>query len=174
MTTKRGKWPVAGRLWAVCIGLGGAILGGGAARAAEFTAAQPLLARYCIDCHSGDTVEGEVDLSFTADAAAIGKHAKLMQRVADMVTSGQMPPPESDQPTEEERRVVADWLRAFLAAEARAHAGDPGRVVLRRLNNAEYTHTIRELTGVDSLDPAKEFPPTAAPAKASRTRGKRS
>jgi hypothetical protein len=158
MTTKRGKWPVAGRLWAVCIGLGGAILGGGAARAAEFTAAQPLLARYCIDCHSGDTVEGEVDLSFTADAAAIGKHAKLMQRVADMVTSGQMPPPESDQPTEEERRVVADWLRAFLAAEARAHAGDPGRVVLRRLNNAEYTHTIRELTGVDSLDPAKEFP----------------
>jgi hypothetical protein len=81
-----------------------------------------------------------------------------MQRVADMVTSAQMPPPESDQPTDEERRILADWLQAFLAAEARAHAGDPGRVVLRRLNNAEYTHTIRDLTGVDSLDPAKEFP----------------
>jgi mono/diheme cytochrome c family protein len=129
-----------------------------AAAAGDFAAARPLLARYCLECHSGDAAEGEVDLSFTHDAATLGKHAKLLQRVEDMVTSGQMPPPESDQPTEEERRVVADWLRAFLAGEARAHAGDPGRVVLRRLNNAEYTHTIRDLTGVDSLDPAREFP----------------
>ena len=132
--------------------------GAEAAGAAGFAAAQPLLARYCLDCHSGDSVEAEVDLSFTHDAATLGKHAKLMQRVEDMVTSGQMPPPESGQPTDEERRVLADWLRAFLAAEARAHAGDPGRVVLRRLNNAEYTHTIRDLTGVASLDPVKEFP----------------
>jgi mono/diheme cytochrome c family protein len=129
-----------------------------AAGSAGFAAAQPLLARYCIDCHAGDAPEGEVNLSFTHDAATLGKHAKLLQRVEDMVTSGQMPPPESDQPTDEERRALGDWLRAFLAAEALAHAGDPGRVVLRRLNNAEYTHTIRDLTGVDSLDPVKEFP----------------
>jgi mono/diheme cytochrome c family protein/RNAse (barnase) inhibitor barstar len=129
-----------------------------AAGSAGFAAAQPLLARYCIDCHSGDAAEGEVNLSFTHDAATLGKHAKLLQRVEDMVTSGQMPPPESDQPTDEERRALGDWLRAFLTAEALAHAGDPGRVVLRRLNNAEYTHTIRDLTGVDSLDPVKEFP----------------
>ncbi|HVW39076.1 MAG TPA: DUF1592 domain-containing protein, partial [Pirellulales bacterium] len=37
-------------------------------------------------------------------------------------------------------------------------AGDPGRVVLRRLNNAEYTYTLRDLTGVESLEPAREFP----------------
>ncbi|MCE2726563.1 MAG: DUF1587 domain-containing protein [Planctomycetaceae bacterium] len=103
------------------------------ASAAGFAAARPVLTRYCIACHSGDSAEGEVDLSFTADPAGLGRHAKLMQ-------------------------LLADWLRAFLAAEARAHAGDPGRVVLRRLNNAEYTHTIRDLTGVDGLDPAKEFP----------------
>jgi hypothetical protein len=129
-----------------------------AAGSVGFAAAQPLLARYCIDCHSGDAAEGEVNLSFTHDAATLGKHAKLLQRVEDMVTSGQMPPPESDQPTDEERRALSEWLRAFLTAEALAHAGDPGRVVLRRLNNAEYTHTIRDLTGVDSLDPVKEFP----------------
>src|SRR5438874_1592862 len=35
--------------------------------------------------------------------------------------------------------------------------GAPGPVVLRRLNNAEYTYTVRDLTGVD-LDPAREFP----------------
>src|SRR6185436_4302548 len=43
-----------------------------------------------------------------------------------------------------------------------ARAGDPGPVVLRRLSNAEYTYTIRDLTGVDSLDPAKEFPADSA------------
>lgn len=139
---------------------GGAISVGseGSLAAEGFAAARPLLARYCLDCHSGDTAEAEVDFSFTHDAATLGKHVKLMQRVEDMVTSGQMPPPDSDQPTDDERRVLAEWLRTFLTAEARAHAGDPGRVVLRRLNNAEYTHTIRDLTGVDSLDPVKEFP----------------
>ena len=45
-----------------------------------------------------------------------------------------------------------------MKVAARAHAGDPGPVVLRRLNNAEYTFTIRDLTGVASLEPAKEFP----------------
>jgi hypothetical protein len=35
-------------------------------------------------------------------------------------------------------------------------------VVLRRLSNAEYTYTIRDLTGVDSLTPAREFPGDSA------------
>jgi hypothetical protein len=144
-------WPLAG---------GGAIGGGTEPPAGTpgLAAATSLLGRYCLDCHSGDSAEGEVNLSFTHDAATLGQHAKLLQRVEDMVTSSQMPPPESDQPTDEERRVLTDWLRAFLTTEAQAHAGDPGRVVLRRLNNAEYTHTIRDLTGVDALDPAREFP----------------
>ena len=141
-----------------CAVAGSADRGLGADVATGFAASQPLLARYCLDCHSGDSAEGEVDLSFTHDRASLGRHAKLLQRVEDMVTSGQMPPPDSDQPTGEERRVLADSLRAFLTAEALAHAGDPGRVVLRRLNNAEYTHTVRDLTGVDSLDPVREFP----------------
>src|SRR4029077_2285265 len=45
---------------------------------------------------------------------------------------------------------------------ARARSGDPGPVVLRRLNNAEYTYTIRDLTGVESLDPVREFPADSA------------
>ena len=48
-----------------------------------------------------------------------------------------------------------------MKAEAAASAGDPGPVVLRRLNNAQYTYTIRDLTGVD-LQPAREFPADSA------------
>ena len=50
------------------------------------------------------------------------------------------------------------WVNAVLDEIALARAGDPGPVVLRRLSNAEYTYTIRDLTGVESLDPAREFP----------------
>ena len=126
--------------------------------AAGLATAKPLLGRYCLDCHSGDGAEGAVDLAALDDMAAFRAHLKLVRRVEEMVASGQMPPPESEQPTAAEREALDAWLKALLAAEARAQAGDPGRVVLRRLNNAEYTHTIRDLTGVESLDPAQEFP----------------
>ena len=118
----------------------------------------PLVKHYCQDCHAGDLIEGEVDLSGVSSLDAVRRQVKVWQRVAEMVSTRQMPPPEADQPTDKERAEIGQWLHDFLKAEARARAGDPGRVVLRRLNNAEYTYTIRDLTGVDSLDPAKEFP----------------
>jgi hypothetical protein len=118
----------------------------------------PLVKQYCQDCHSGDVNEGEVDLSGVGSLDAVRHQVKVWQRVAEMVSSRQMPPPEADQPTDKERAEIGQWLHDFLKAEARARAGDPGRVVLRRLNNAEYTYTIRDLAGVDSLDPVKQFP----------------
>lgn len=118
----------------------------------------PLVTQYCQDCHAGDVKEGDIDLSGVGSLDAVRQQVKVWQRVAEMVASRQMPPPEADQPTDDERAEIGQWLHEFLKAEARARAGDPGRVVLRRLNNAEYTYTIRDLTGVDSLDPAKEFP----------------
>ena len=53
------------------------------------------------------------------------------------------------------------WIRGFLDAEARAAAGDPGDIPLRRLSNAEYDTTIRDLTGID-LRPTREFPADGA------------
>ena len=75
-----------------------------------------------------------------------------------MLASGQMPPKDQPQPDNRERDLLADWVRKFLRAEAAVQAGDPGPVTLRRLSNAEYTYTIRDLTGIHSLDPAGEFP----------------
>ena len=69
-----------------------------------------------------------------------------------------MPPKDAKPLTADERERLSTWVRAFLKNEAKAHAGDPGRVLLRRLSNAEYTYTLRDITGVDSLQPAREFP----------------
>jgi len=60
-----------------------------------------------------------------------------------------------------DRQTLREWLTQYLRAESVARAGDPGPVLLRRLSNAEYTYTLRDLTGVP-LDPAREFPVDSA------------
>ena len=50
------------------------------------------------------------------------------------------------------------WLAPGLRAAIEANAGDPGSVTLRRLTNAEYDATIRDLTGID-FGLGREFEP---------------
>ncbi|MFO0915345.1 MAG: DUF1592 domain-containing protein [Pirellulales bacterium] len=119
---------------------------------------RPLLQKYCFECHAGDTIEAEVDLSSFETLDSIRSNSRTWLKVRDMLDSGQMPPQESPQPEDAERDAMRRWVREFLTQEATARAGDPGPVVLRRLNNAQYTFTLRDLTGVDSLDPTREFP----------------
>src|SRR4051812_639634 len=124
---------------------------------------RPLMERYCHDCHGGaDVVEGEVNLASMKSWDDVVKHPKLWQQVADMLGNELMPPQDAEQPTRAERERLQAWVAADLALEAKAHTGDPGRVVLRRLSNAEYTYTLRDLTGIESLDPAREFPADGA------------
>jgi hypothetical protein len=124
---------------------------------------RPILERYCLDCHGGSgLVEGEVDLAAMQNWDEAAKHTKTWEKVAEMLGNGLMPPADAEQPTDAERTKLREWVAQRLAREAQAHAGDPGRVVLRRLNNAEYTYTLRDLTGIESLDPAREFPADGA------------
>ncbi|MGH9584168.1 MAG: DUF1587 domain-containing protein, partial [Bryobacteraceae bacterium] len=119
---------------------------------------QPLVARFCHDCHSAEQAEADVDLTQFSEFAGVRKQPRVWQNVGRMLDSGQMPPPEAEQPDSQQRARLQTWVRNYLTVEAAARAGDPGRVVLRRLNNAEYTYTLRDLTGIASLDPAREFP----------------
>ena len=120
---------------------------------------RPMLQRFCQECHSANRTEADIDLSEFVALADLRKNPQTWQKVGEMLDSGQMPPKKAkQQPTVAERTRLQEWVRGYLTVEARVHAGDPGRVVLRRLSNAEYTYTLRDLTGVDSLDPAREFP----------------
>lgn len=119
---------------------------------------RPLLARYCDECHNRETAEAEVDLTAFATWADVRKQPETWLKVREMLTSGQMPPKDSPQPTAAEREQLTRWVHGFLKHEAQSRAGDPGRVVLRRLSNAEYTYTLRDLTGLPTLNPAEEFP----------------
>ncbi|HSG72090.1 MAG TPA: DUF1587 domain-containing protein, partial [Planctomycetaceae bacterium] len=118
----------------------------------------PLLKQFCLDCHSAEDKEGELDLEQFVSLPDVREDAAAWQKVRLMLQTNEMPPEDSPQPSVEQKKLLQTWVENYLDAEALANAGDPGPVLLRRLNNAEYTYTIRELTGIDSLDPAREFP----------------
>ncbi|WP_406695846.1 DUF1592 domain-containing protein [Singulisphaera sp. Ch08] len=122
----------------------------------------PLVKRYCLECHSAEEQEGDLDLERFTKLDQLRNAPRVWQRVAEMLDNGEMPPKEALQPSDAERARLRGWVRGFLTTEATRRAGDPGRVVLRRLNNAEYTYTLRDLTGVETLEPAREFPTDGA------------
>ncbi len=125
---------------------------------------RPLLERFCLKCHSSKEPEADIDLQKfgTFDEARHG--VATWRKVAEILDKGEMPPPEARQPKGDDRQALRGWVGRYLDFEAHASAGDPGRVVLRRLSNVEYSNTIRDLTGFD-LDPVASSPRTAPPAR---------
>ena len=61
-----------------------------------------------------------------------------------------MPPEDADAfPSDAQRAEAVSWIRAAFDRYDAQHAGEPGRVTVRRLTSAEYAYAIRDLTGVD-------------------------
>ena len=119
---------------------------------------RPIIGEFCISCHSAEKQKGDLDLESLSTPEAIRHHPKIWQDVLTQITEGEMPPKDKPQLSPEQKNEVLTWLRGTLNDLALERAGDPGPVVMRRLSNAEYTYTVRDLTGVELLDPAREFP----------------
>jgi uncharacterized protein DUF1592/uncharacterized protein DUF1588/uncharacterized protein DUF1587/uncharacterized protein DUF1585/uncharacterized protein DUF1595/cytochrome c len=135
------------------------ISGPGLPAAEEFrTTAQPLLRQHCLGCHSTEKKQGDLDLQQFDSLESVKRHPAIWQRVLEQIANQEMPPKERPPMPAEQRRTFVGWVESTLNEIALAQAGDPGPVVLRRLSNAEYAYTIRDLTGVESLDPGREFP----------------
>jgi Protein of unknown function (DUF1592)/Protein of unknown function (DUF1588)/Protein of unknown function (DUF1587)/Protein of unknown function (DUF1585)/Protein of unknown function (DUF1595)/Planctomycete cytochrome C len=108
---------------------------------------QPLLAKYCFDCHGPKAQEGELRLdqlsrSFDPLSAAKWRHA------IDRVELNQMPPEGKPRPSADERRLLASWVDGEADRAELARRAKEGRVVVRRLNRIEYQNTIRDLLGI--------------------------
>ena len=117
----------------------------------------PFLKQHCLDCHDAETAEAKLDLSSFSSVEAIRESHPTWKIVLDRLKAGEMPPAEAEQPTAKERERVIQWIAQLRRHDAHQNQGDPGIVLPRRLNNAEYNYVIRDLTGVD-LQPTATFP----------------
>jgi hypothetical protein len=132
--------------------------GQGTAPATDWQAFQktvrPFLARHCFDCHT-DKARGGVRLD-QFDEKAIAQGSPTLEKVLDVLGRHAMPPRKRPQPGDHELKPVLAWLEAHVERLERQTARSD-RVLLRRLNRAEYNNTVRDLLGVD-FQPAAEFP----------------
>jgi hypothetical protein len=119
---------------------------------------RPLLQKHCYECHGGKKTKGSTDLKKLDGDPKIGAEFELWTKVKEQIASGDMPPEEQPELAAREKAKTLKWLGDSLETAMRANAGDPGQVTLRRLTNAEYDRTLRDLTGID-LKLSQEFSP---------------
>jgi hypothetical protein len=126
---------------------------------AQFTSTvHPFLQKYCVTCHGKANPEAEFDLSAYTSVPAVVKDLRRADLLLQRLKANEMPPRKAKvHPSPDARQQVVAWFQALRDREVRRHAGDPGIVLARRLSNAEYNYTIRDLTGVD-MQPTREFP----------------
>src|SRR3984957_14132035 len=118
---------------------------------------KPFVGKYCVTCHSGKMAPAQFDLKSYTSVDMVADDFGRWSLLAERLKNKEMPPKPMPAPPAAEAQQVIDWVAAVRAEEIRKAAGDPGVVLARRLSNAEYDYTIRDLTGRD-MHVAKQFP----------------
>jgi hypothetical protein len=106
---------------------------------------RPLLAKYCLACHSVKKPKADLNLAAISADEIAGKHVAQWKHVWDRLKSRQMPPSDQPQPTAEERERVTAWIEAVFARHTLDGHPDPGSLLPRRLNVREHRNTLRDL-----------------------------
>jgi len=125
-------------------------------------AVRAFVAQHCVGCHGAEKPRGK----FRADTLAANFAARAERErwaaVLEQLKTGAMPPRGKPRPPAPETAALTTWIAGQVATAEAAHRAREGRVVLRRLNQAEYTNTVRDLLGVD-VALADLLPPDPTP-----------
>src|SRR5262249_53570265 len=122
------------------------------------TTVHPFFKRFCFECHGQEKQEASLNLEHDLNLTAIATNTRQWDLVLERLRNEEMPPEDAlSHPTRDERAAITTSMRNLRTELAERNAGDPGTVLARRLSNAEFDYTIRDLTGVD-IRPTREFP----------------
>jgi mono/diheme cytochrome c family protein len=162
------KHRLDGMKWTIAL-MAGVVVGGLAMTAVESRAAvaknkvtkdpaQVLFAEHCQKCHSGAKHKGDFQIESLTQDFSDRKNREIWLTVLEQLKSGEMPPKkEKTRPPEKEVQAAVNWINERAGAAEAARRAE-GRVVLRRLNRAEYANTVRDLLGVE-VDLSDLLPP---------------
>jgi mono/diheme cytochrome c family protein len=128
-----------------------ALLAGSKVRGADQppATAAPIFKQYCYTCHGNGVATAGVSLERLTSGASVADTYQIWERVIQALDQKRMPPKGLPQPSDEQREHAVAWVHSQLDGYVKAHAGDPGRVTVRRLTSGEYNYTIHDLTGLD-------------------------
>ncbi len=113
--------------------------------------------RYCVECHQTVQPTSGVVLP-QAKLDDVSTHSELWEKVVRKLAARQMPPQDSDIPSDADYEQFLKQLTGALDRQALEYP-QPGRTAsLRRMNRTEYRNAIRDLLALD-IDVAHLLPP---------------
>jgi hypothetical protein len=120
-------------------------------------AAEPFedfLKSHCITCHGSEEEKGDIRFDLLSRDFKAGLDSHHWAEALDKVNSGEMPPEDEPQPTEDEIEAFVTTLDSLLQEGRAARMAARPAVSHYRLSRKEYQNTVYDLLGV-RYDPAK-------------------
>ena len=119
---------------------------------------QPFFEEHCHKCHGGTKHKGDFRIENLTGDFSNRPNRDMWLEVMAQIEAGEMPPKKEARPPVQRVQAATKWIREHAEAAELRHRAAEGRVVLRRLNRAEYTNTVRDLLHVD-VDLSDLLPP---------------
>ena len=105
---------------------------------------QPILNKYCYQCHGPTKQKGDMRLDILNWDMLHGGDAEKWDSALDEINAGNMPPKKKAQLTDEERRMLVHWITNSLE-HAADKKSETNKSVTRRLTKSQYTNTLNQL-----------------------------
>ena len=125
--------------------------------AVSASAAEPFeafLKKHCVRCHGPQKEEGDIRIDRLSRDFKAGVDSHHWAEALDKLNSGEMPPEDEPQPTQDEIAAFVTSLDSLLKEGRAARMAARPAVSHYRLSRKEYQNTVYDLLGV-RYDPAK-------------------
>ncbi|MCA9057105.1 MAG: DUF1592 domain-containing protein [Planctomycetaceae bacterium] len=122
---------------------------------------QPILNRACVQCHGADLQEGNIRIDTLNPDLQHGDDVSWWLEIFAVLGKGEMPPPDENDLTDDERSRLMDWLSTEIQVASAVRKAEQGHSSFRRMTRYEYNYALQDLLGLP-YDFAKDLPPEAA------------
>ena len=107
----------------------------------------PVLNKYCISCHGPRKQKAELRLDTLNPDMVKGFTGDHWHEILNTMNIGEMPPEDSKQPNDDERRILIDWMTNEIEHAKKVAKGE-SKTVIRRLTKEQYTNSLQDLLGI--------------------------
>jgi len=124
------------------------------------TKIEPIFKRVCFDCHGSDDPSGNIRIDTLNPNLHNGGDVDWWNEIFAVISKGEMPPPDSTEISDEERKEIVDWLSHELQIASVVRRDSAVHSSFRRMTRYEFNYALQDLLGLP-WDFAKDLPPEA-------------
>jgi len=123
---------------------------------------KPILAASCVECHGPDKQKAKFRVDTLDPDLVNGKDADWWLEVMEVLSNGEMPPPDEDvEIAETDRGKIIDWLSGEILAASQAKRNKSKHSSFRRMTRYEFSYALQDLLGLKQ-DFVTDLPPEAS------------